>query len=271
MDALALAIGDGAASPAAPRGWRSSTCQRAGRRGRARIVWHPRPVIPARQRATYEGTGTGWTRSGSSCCRWGRTWSASAGARRARRTGSSACSRWRGWSRARASRTSRSLPGCWRGAGSTCTSPSSAAGRCGGGWSHVASAMGIADRVEFPGFVPGANPTGSTAVTTRSCSRAGRRATGASSSASRCSRRWRAGCRCWSATPARSRRWRGGPSRWCGRATAVASPTRWRSWPATRGLGAERGAWNRQHVPERYDQRKVRQQLGGLYRDVLAG
>jgi glycosyltransferase involved in cell wall biosynthesis len=37
------------------------------------------------------------------------------------------------------------------------------------------------------------------------------------------------------------------------------------------GLRAERGAWNRQHVLERYDQRKVRQQMGALYRDVLAG
>ena len=34
-------------------------------------------------------------------------------------------------------------------------------------------------------------------------------------------------------------------------------------------LRAERGAWNRAHVLERYDQRKVRQQLGALYREVL--
>ena len=35
-------------------------------------------------------------------------------------------------------------------------------------------------------------------------------------------------------------------------------------------LRAERGAWNRARVLERYDQRKVREQLGALYREVLA-
>jgi glycosyltransferase involved in cell wall biosynthesis len=34
-------------------------------------------------------------------------------------------------------------------------------------------------------------------------------------------------------------------------------------------LRAERGRWNREWVVERYDQRKVREQLGALYREVL--
>jgi hypothetical protein len=53
-------MSDKAASPTAPRGSRSSTCQRAGRRGRARIAMASATGDPCRQRATHEGTGARW-------------------------------------------------------------------------------------------------------------------------------------------------------------------------------------------------------------------